>query len=69
VVDEITDDVPIPETSHGFRALVAAQAAGDAAALRERGRRLLRVDVGRDVPAGLRRVLAALPQSRAGART
>jgi transaldolase/glucose-6-phosphate isomerase len=60
VVDEITDDVPVPQTPHGFRALLSAQARGDAAALRERGRRVLSVDVGRDVPAGLARLRDAL---------
>ena len=43
VVDALGDELPIPGRSFGFRRLIAAQAAGDFAALRERGRRVVRV--------------------------
>ena len=43
VVDELGDELPIPGQSFGFRRLISAQAAGDFAALRERGRRIVRV--------------------------
>jgi transaldolase/glucose-6-phosphate isomerase len=43
VVDDFGDDVPIPDRPFGFRQLIRAQAAGDYAALKERGRRVVRV--------------------------
>lgn len=41
-----TAKVSIPGRSYGFEALIAAQADGDLAALRQRGRRVARVDLG-----------------------
>ena len=38
VVDDLGDELPIPGRDFGFRRLIAAQAAGDFEALRERGR-------------------------------
>ena len=49
-------DVPIPGRSYGFSVLKRAQALGDAQALRERGRRLLRLHVGAE-PLGALRAL------------
>jgi glucose-6-phosphate isomerase len=43
VVDEPGEELPIPGFDFGFRRLLRAQAAGDYAALRERGRRVARV--------------------------
>ena len=43
VVDDPGDDVAIPGREFGFRRLIAAQAAGDYEALKERGRRVARV--------------------------
>ena len=43
VVDDLGDDIPIPGRGFGFRTLIAAQAAGDYAALQERGRPIVRV--------------------------
>ena len=43
VVDDLGPDVPIPGRRFGFRRLIAAQAAGDYEALKERGRRVARV--------------------------
>jgi transaldolase / glucose-6-phosphate isomerase len=43
VVDETGDEVPIPGRDFGFGRLLRAQAAGDLAALEERGRRAVRV--------------------------
>jgi len=43
VVDETGDEVPIPGREFGFGRLIRAQAAGDLAALEERGRRGVRV--------------------------
>jgi transaldolase / glucose-6-phosphate isomerase len=43
VVDEFGEELPIPGRPFGFRQLIRAQAAGDYAALKERGRRVVRV--------------------------
>jgi hypothetical protein len=43
VVDDFGDELPIPGRPFGFRRLISAQAAGDYAALKERGRRVVRV--------------------------
>ena len=59
-------DAAIPDTagdhaSHmTFGVLKAAQAMGDEQALRNAGRRILRVHLGPDVVGGLEKVLAAL---------
>ena len=43
VVDEAGEDVPIAGRGFGFATLIRAQAAGDLAALEERGRRVIRI--------------------------
>jgi hypothetical protein len=43
VVDDTGEELPIPGQRYGFGELIRAQAAGDFAALRERGRRVCRV--------------------------
>jgi transaldolase/glucose-6-phosphate isomerase len=53
LVDEPSRDVEIPGRDYGFSALIHAQALGDYRALRERGRRVLRVNLGRETEAGL----------------
>jgi transaldolase / glucose-6-phosphate isomerase len=45
VVDDLGDDLKIPGRPYGFKTLVAAQALGDFEALRERGRRIVRVQL------------------------
>jgi hypothetical protein len=45
VVDDPGDELPIPGRPFGFRRLIRAQAAGDYASLKERGRRVARVHV------------------------
>jgi hypothetical protein len=45
VVDDLGQDLPIPGKPFGFRTLIAAQAAGDYEALKERGRRIVRVSL------------------------
>lgn len=57
LVDEPSSDLPIPEADSSFGALIRAQAEGDRQALSRRGRRVLRVDLGRDAAAGLARLL------------
>ncbi len=53
LVDDPAQEVPVPETDYTFKAMIRAQALGDYQALIQRGRRVLRVNVGRDAPAGL----------------
>jgi transaldolase/glucose-6-phosphate isomerase len=53
LVDEPATDLAVPETSYTFGQLIHAQAAGDAMALEQRGRRVLRIDLGRDAVKGL----------------
>jgi transaldolase/glucose-6-phosphate isomerase len=63
LVDQPARDLPVPETSYTFGTLIRAQAQGDREALLQRGRRVLRVDLGGDVKGGLanlRRQVAAL---------
>ncbi len=61
-----TADAPIPDaadgdtSSLGFGVLIAAQAQGDAGALRKTGRRVLRIDLGPDAAAGLRALISQL---------
>jgi transaldolase/glucose-6-phosphate isomerase len=43
VVDDLGEELPIPGKEFGFRRLIAAQAAGDYEALKERGRRVARM--------------------------
>jgi transaldolase/glucose-6-phosphate isomerase len=69
LVDEPAADLPVPETSYTFGKLIRAQAAGDRQALLQRGRRVLRIDLGGDVAAGLanlRRQVAELDAPATG---
>jgi transaldolase/glucose-6-phosphate isomerase len=43
VVDDLGEELPVPGREFGFRRLIAAQAAGDFEALKERGRRVARL--------------------------
>jgi transaldolase/glucose-6-phosphate isomerase len=43
IVDSPGEDLPTPETDYTFGALIRAQAMGDAAALTQRGRRVIRI--------------------------
>ena len=45
VVDDLGEELPIPGRDFGFRRLIAAQADGDFAALEERGRKIVRVQL------------------------
>jgi transaldolase/glucose-6-phosphate isomerase len=50
IVDDVGDELPVPETDYTFGKLVRAQGIGDFAALEQRGRRAVRVMVGGDAP-------------------
>jgi transaldolase / glucose-6-phosphate isomerase len=62
-------DLPIPGQPYTFSTLKQAQALGDFRSLSSRGRRAIRVDLGADVPGGLRRLQEligeAIPRSGA----
>jgi hypothetical protein len=60
------EGVPIPGKPWSFGQVVAAQAAGDLAALKSRGRRAATVNVGRDVAAGLSRIETAVKSAISG---
>ncbi|MCL4522889.1 MAG: bifunctional transaldolase/phosoglucose isomerase [Acidobacteria bacterium] len=62
---EDADDVPVPGAKYTFGVVKAAQARGDFAVLAERKRRALRVHLGKDVPAGLAMLLAAVRRALA----
>ena len=62
LTSETKTDVPIPEVdgvrpADSFGALISAQAWGDRMALREGGRRVIRIDLGKDSRTCLRRLL------------
>lgn len=59
------DDLPVPEQKYTFGVVKAAQARGDFAVLAERGRRALRVHLGKDVKAGLNTLQAAVSRALA----
>ncbi len=59
-VDEPKQDLPVPETDFTFGELLAAQALGDFRALKQRGRRVLRINLGADAGLGLDMVREAL---------
>jgi transaldolase/glucose-6-phosphate isomerase len=52
-------NLPIPGRRLSFAEVETAQALGDLAVLTERGRRILRVDLGEDAEAGLARLTRA----------
>jgi hypothetical protein len=53
-------DLAIPDQKYSFGIVIAAQAAGDLAVLEARGRRALRVHLGKNVEAGLKTLAAAV---------
>jgi transaldolase/glucose-6-phosphate isomerase len=58
LVDDAAPDLDVPETDYTFGALIRAQALGDWQALTRRGRRVLRIHLGGDVSAALKRLEA-----------
>ncbi len=57
VVDDVPQGMEVPEADYTFGDLMRAQAMGDAQALNERGRHILRVSVGRAGAGGLSEML------------
>ncbi len=60
IVDEPGEELPVPETDYSFRELIQAQAQGDYQALKQRERRILRVNVGADASRGLEQLATVL---------
>jgi transaldolase/glucose-6-phosphate isomerase len=58
-------DLPVPGQSYTFGTVKAAQARGDFEVLAERGRRALRVHLGSDVPAGLKKLRELIERATA----
>jgi hypothetical protein len=57
------EELPIPGETYGFSTLKQAQALGDLVSLQSRGRRVVRVHLGRDVTAGLGRLQALVEEA------
>ncbi len=57
------EDLAIPGEPYSFGTLVAAQALGDMKSLCMHNRRVIRIHLGRDVEAGLRRILQAVEEA------
>jgi hypothetical protein len=53
-------DLAIPEQPYGFATLQRAQALGDFRSLNTKGRRVIRVHLGRDIEGGLKKLVASL---------
>lgn len=64
IVDIPREDLAIPETGYTFGRLIKAQAQGDYEALLARGRRVLRINLGKDTGHGLKRLSGALKARR-----
>ncbi len=60
ITQDDADDLDVPGQKYSFGVVKAAQAAGDLAVLRERGRRALRVHLGPDVEAGWNELVQAI---------
>jgi transaldolase/glucose-6-phosphate isomerase len=56
LLDAPSLDVAVPETNYTFGQLIKAQALGDFAALKQRGRRVIRVQLGSDTRAGIAQI-------------
>jgi transaldolase/glucose-6-phosphate isomerase len=60
LVDQPAEDLAVPETKYTYGTLIQAQSEGDRQALEQRGRQVLRVQLGHDDHEGLRRLIADL---------
>jgi len=60
LVDQPFQNLPVPETDYDFASLIRAQANGDRQALEQRGRKVLRLQLGLDPRRGLKRLREAL---------
>jgi transaldolase/glucose-6-phosphate isomerase len=65
IVDEPEFNLPVPETSFSFGELISAQSIGDYQALKQRGRRVLRINLRRDVIRGLEQLIELIRRAKA----
>lgn len=56
IIDEPGMDLPIPETDYSFGLLIKAQAIGDYRALKQRSRRIIRINLKEDTQSGLEKL-------------
>ena len=63
ITSDDAEDLPIPGEPYTFGALRSAQALGDFLSLSKRNRRAIRVHLGKDVVAGLKRLQSAIEKS------
>ena len=63
------DDLAIPGEPYSFGTLIRAQALGDYEALRAHGRRVIRLHLGRDVNAGLKKIIQTVKGTGRRGRT
>ena len=59
-------DLAVPGRQYSFQTLIDAQALGDLLALQQHGCRVIRLDLGSDVPAGLRKFREAIEEAAGG---
>jgi len=64
LVDQAATDVAVPETNYTFGQLIRAQAQGDWQALTQRGRRVVRVQLGSNAQGGLAQLLEVARELR-----
>lgn len=60
VTADDTEELPVPQQKYTFGIVKAAQARGDLKVLNDRGRRALRIHLGKDVAKGLKTLTAAI---------
>lgn len=63
ITAEPVEDIPVPGEAFSFGVVEAAQAQGDLDVLARRDRRVVRLDLGRDVEEGLKRLAEAVDRS------
>ncbi|HEX2225087.1 MAG TPA: phosphoheptose isomerase, partial [Thermoanaerobaculia bacterium] len=66
IVDTPQEDMPVPETQYTFGTLIRAQAEGDRQALEQRGRKVLRVQLGTGGQAALAALVDAAREAVTG---
>jgi len=60
IIEEVEEDLTIPETDYSFGGLIQAQAMGDHEALKQRGRRVLRINLKKAGANGLAKIARLL---------
>ncbi len=63
ITHEPAEDIAVPGHRYGFKVVEAAQARGDLGVLVERGRRVIRLDLGGDVEGGLKWLAGAVEKA------